>query len=381
MQVEVCRGDGLGQWLGRIAVFLGMILWALPAWAQESGTEVASGSVIADFGAQPVYAEPDDSSGVLSYLMAGTPLRLHARTSDEVWLQVSAEATERTLAVTGWMWRSLVTTQTDIGLLPVEAIPPQTVLDTLLIYNVTPFAAQIFAYGQTIGNRADFFSKIGDSITVNTNYLTPLGFGIYNLAGYTQLERVITHYNIGAYNAFLAESNAAQTSWTTNSLLEPFEISSGSCNRGESPLECEYRVHQPAIALIMIGTNDAVVVDADAYRANLARIVEISLDRGVLPILSTIPPLRRDPERARYYNLIIIEVASQYQVPLMNYWLAMRDLPEMGLTFDGVHPSTPPFEGGAVAFTPENLQYGYTVRNLLTLQTLDVVLSAVLWDA
>lgn len=347
------------------------------ASAQQPNVQDVRGSVITGYGAQPIYTEPDNSSRVINYLGEGTPLTIHARTADDVWLYVTAAASEALPEITGWMWRSLVTTTADLTLLQIFAPPPETVLETMLIYNVLPFAREIYRYGQSIGNRANFFSKVGDSITVSTNFLTPFGLGAYDLGEYIHLEPIITYFNSGADNAFAYRPIAAQTSWTTANLLKPYEITTGSCNRGETPLACEYRVHKPAFALIMIGTNDSVTLSTDVYRENLAEVIAVTIDRGIIPVLSTIPSLGRDPDRARFYNLIIIDLATQYRIPLMNYWLAMRNLPDMGLTFDGVHPSSPPFEGGAAAFTPANLQYGYTVRNLLALEMLDVLVRTV----
>jgi hypothetical protein len=58
-------------------------------------------------------------------------------------------------------------------------------------------------------------------------------------------------------------------------------------------------------------------------------------------------------------------------VPIMNFADAVKNLPNGGLEADGIHLSLPP--GLATVFTPENLQYGMTVRNLLVLQSLDVI--------
>jgi hypothetical protein len=71
-------------------------------------------------------------------------------------------------------------------------------------------------------------------------------------------------------------------------------------------------------------------------------------------------------------NGIIVRLAREYDVPLWDYWSALQALPNDGLSGDGVHPSYPSI-AGAANFTPDNLQYGYTVRNLLALQALDAV--------
>ena len=56
----------------------------------------------------------------------------------------------------------------------------------------------------------------------------------------------------------------------------------------------------------------------------------------------------------------------------------MENAPNEGMSKDGLHPSFPP-DSGAARFTAENLQYGYTIRNLSALQVLDVLWHTVLY--
>jgi lysophospholipase L1-like esterase len=127
----------------------------------------------------------------------------------------------------------------------------------------------------------------------------------------------------------------------------------------------------------MIGTNDVNAgMDGGTYRANLEAIVQISIDRGVIPVLSTIPDNLRSPElqpRVGEFNAIIASVAGAYGIPLWNYWQALQDLPNKGLSGDGYHPSVDPATGEAAVFTADGLRYGFTVRNLTGLMVLDAV--------
>lgn len=152
-------------------------------------------------------------------------------------------------------------------------------------------AREIFLAGQAHGNRANAFAKVGDSITDMPMFLYPIAGGQYNLGEYTTLQSVIGQFS----GSFGRVSAAAHGGWTTYDLLDPAKNFQGFCNAGESPLMCEYRVHKPAVALIMIGTNDAEFgVTAGAYRANLETIIQMSIDMGVIPVLSTIPDNVRD---------------------------------------------------------------------------------------
>jgi len=107
----------------------------------------------------------------------------------------------------------------------------------------------------------------------------------------------------------------------------------------------------------------------------MRRIVQTSIDMGVVPILTTIPPKRiSDDQSARVdqFNAIIRQIAAQYDIPLADYFSIMQGAPNGGMSSDGLHPSVPP-DGATCRFTPDGLQYGYTIRNLVTLQTLDLV--------
>ena len=65
---------------------------------------------------------------------------------------------------------------------------------------------------------------------------------------------------------------------------------------------------------------------------------------------------------------------------LIDYWAAMRDLPNHGLEQDLVHPSV--YLGhGSVTFTAAGLRTGYTVRNFLTLRMLAKVRALILANA
>ncbi|MEO8397240.1 MAG: SGNH/GDSL hydrolase family protein, partial [Chloroflexota bacterium] len=170
---------------------------------------------------------------------------------------------------------------------------------------------------------------------------------------------------------------AAKVGWTTYRVLNPVESDPTLCEDGESPLLCEYRILQPSVALIMFGTNDVSVLDPNNYRANLNQIVQLTEARGIIPILSTIPVRIRYEAQVVQFNQIIVDVAAQHAIPLVDYGGAMLPLGSDGFDLDKVHPSVPPKGyAGAADFRTDNLYYGYVIRNLTALQMLDLVWQA-----
>lgn len=320
-------------------------------------------------GKQPVYVLPDPGSPVVLWVDS-LPVILTGRDETATWFQIALANGG------GWLTASALKIAGDPLALPVVAVSPDAILDGVLFWNVTPFVRDVFNLGQSLGSRADYFSKVGDSITVNSAFLRPLGEGRYNLGAYTDLQPVVDHFGIGRDSAFSRNSLAAGVGWRAADLLRRGDVPSG-CYPGESPLTCEYRAARPAYALIMIGTNDVVMTTPEQYQQQLSEIVDMSLRAGIVPVLSTIPPQPQYNDRVRAFNRIIVQVAALYRVPLWNYWLALRDLPNAGLARDDVHPSLPPDMMDAATFTPGNLQYGSTWRNLTALQMLKLVTDAV----
>jgi hypothetical protein len=252
-----------------------------------------------------------------------------------------------------------------------------------LISNINQNSKDIFLKGKSLGNRPNVFSRVGDSITASPFFLTPIGQGQANLGQYVAtLSPVINYFsqaNARAGNSFANPPLSAGNGWGADRILEPGYAYTDICGN-ESPLVCEYKRVKPALALIMIGTNDSGGVDPAVYTANLRKIVQISIDMGVIPVISTIPPKRVDAwnnNRVDQWNTIIRNVAAEFSVPLWDYWYVLQNAPNFGISSDGIHPSAPA-NGATGSFTPENAGFGYNVRNLTALQVLDAVWRQVL---
>lgn len=317
-------------------------------------------------------AAPSTESAILDLLEPGTPLDLIGRTPDSRWLAIRT-----TDGKVGWVWSLYVNVYIDLNGVCVVG-------EASLLAACADFAAdttinilETFQRGQALGNQANIFAKVGDSITVSDHFLVPIGAGSYNLGSFTELQPVIDFFSSGrvfGVNPFMRRSLAAEIGWAAPSVLDPNNANPAQCLAGESPLACEYRLIRPSIALIMFGTNDVGYMEPAVYQFNLERIVQISLQNGVIPVLSTIPDRLDMPNRVQIFNGIVSTVASEQRVPLWDFYSATVTLPSRGLTFDGVHPSSGPRGYDSAAdFRTENLAYGYVVRNLTALQMLNAI--------
>lgn len=257
---------------------------------------------------------------------------------------------------------------------PRSQLQPLDLLPTDVIVHMR----RIYDFGHLIGNRPTVFSKVGDSITVSDNFLHPIGYGVYDLGDYGYLRAVIDYYRqtpARTGNSFNNVSLAAGIGWSAWAVLQPEFADTEHCLPDEMPLVCEYRVTEPSLALIMFGTNEVSYMSAAAYRSWLVRIIDISEEMGVIPILSTLPDRHAWEDAIDRYNDVIRGLTAERHLPLIEYAEALHRLPDRGLGWDGVHPSWTPdgWYNGAARFTPDNLRYGYVVRNLTALQTLDRV--------
>lgn len=339
-------------------------------------------------------ASANTRSAILAELPSGTSVTVIGRNSTSTWIRVQLADGQQ-----GWIFARLL----DLGM-SMSSIPAtnaSTVITTTTTnedgttttntsssvevavpagdapyFTLGASASNIFATGQELGNRANVFSKIGDSITVAEEMFTPFGFGVYNLGGYSYLQPTISFFMAQARNnnSFNNTSLAAGNGYNTRTVLSSEFSNTALCLPGESPLACEYRLTRPAVALIMLGSNDTTTVPIDEFADNLRTIVDYSVNNGVIPVLSTIPPRPNFPGRAESYNQVIISIAADRGLPLWDYYGAMVTLPDSGLREDGLHPTSPPlgFEQGA-DFRGNNLQYGYVMRNLTALQALHVL--------
>lgn len=343
----------------------------------------ANAEVIQEGDGLRLRAAPSLYAEIRANLASFTPLTVYGRSDDGQWLQVrTPEGTE------GWVWTNYLRLQVAVDRLPItaEADPVNLVgsgsAESSVISGISANARAIVQRGLQQGNRARIFTQVGDSLTVSGYTSHMIGWGEYNLgADYGYLENVIRYYQTERareHNSFSNPSLAADNGWTTQDVLDPAQGHHQLCQPDETPLACEYRNTRPAIALIQIGTNDAAVLPAADYRANLARIVETSIEMGVLPVLVTIPPRVGYEEAVQQINGIISSTARSYDVPLWDYHSALLSLPNNGLDPDGLHPSGAPLPyANSADFTPDMLQYGYTLRNLQMLQVLDALLRQV----
>jgi hypothetical protein len=219
-----------------------------------------------------------------------------------------------------------------------------------VIPEVSKHARKIYRKGIAIGTNPNAFSVIGDCQSIPWRFLGVYDTGNYTLSDDQQgLQETIDNFR-GSFSRYgmtmIDGGNAA-------SELSPYWANLTYCNRGETPLSCELRLQNPSIVFFMLGTHRTG--RNDQY---VRQILDTIIESGALPILAT---KADNLEGDESINLGIAQAASDYDIPLWNFWAAVQDLDNGGLD--------PWQQGGNMYLIPEGLQR----HRLTALQALDKV--------
>jgi hypothetical protein len=233
----------------------------------------------------------------------------------------------------------------------------------------TSHAHAIFLRGQALGNDPRGMTKIGECNSMSYAFLAPFGMEQYDLGTYGSLQPTVDFFPASSWTR---TSVATRAGLTSSMVIDPGWSNPAVCGGGLSMLECEYRLARPSVAFIMLGMQDVYFLSAQEYEQSMRRVIEISIDYGVIPVLTTFPALPGDygpRDQARLdFNTIVVNLGHEYDVPVMNLWLATQEVANRGVGVDFVHVS----QRGDIwtSFAGDEHQYGFTMWNLVALQTL-----------
>jgi uncharacterized protein YraI len=365
-------------------------------------------------------AGPDANQPVITVLPAGTDLIFEARTADLAWLLAhTLDGLHR-----GWVSSLYVGYNDGFGspshlplsdeIVGVPAAPaavsaaepaapaggqPGVDMDAAtaqflgsvpVIPAIGPRVYEIFQHGQALGNNPRVFTQVGECNSMSQAFMVPFGSGNYNLGPYSDLQSIIDYFRAtpvgGVSNSFWYKGVAMSTGLTSLAVIDPSFSNPALCAAGQSMLECDYERSKPSIALIHLGLYDVYWLTPDQFDYAMRRIIEISIERGVIPVLTTFPThpgdmadwpndsVSRNQNRA-LFNRTMINLAYEYGVPVINLWQATQPTYWNGLLpGDYQHLSEPP--NFLVSFNGDEYQYGFTMWNLVALQTLNAIVTS-----
>ena len=133
---------------------------------------------------------------------------------------------------------------------PIRTAPAPDAWKSLpVVPAVSENAIRIFQRGLQMGHDPHAFSKVGDCQSITTYFLADFDEpGLYNLGAYSSLQQTIDWFK-GSFNR---ESLSVKGGFNAAAVLSPLRADPKLCNSGESPMACEYRLHNPSIAVITL---------------------------------------------------------------------------------------------------------------------------------
>lgn len=244
------------------------------------------------------------------------------------------------------------TTINGVPLSDIIPLPPETIANIQAIY----------ARGQALGRDPHAFSKLGDSTILNPHFLGPFDSGQYRLGEWGYLQETIDQYP-GSFARYGIAAHAGLHSWTA---FDPMWADKKWCEPGEHLLACEFRLQNPSVLFIRLGSNDAG--SPSGFRYNVKQVIQYAIDNGVIPIIGT----KADRfEGSNENNEILRELAAELYVPLWDFDILAETLPGRGLDKDGVHLIIDDFPHD---FTdPAAFERGHAMQDLSALAALDQI--------
>lgn len=224
----------------------------------------------------------------------------------------------------------------------------------------------IYARGQALGRDPHALSKLGDSTLLNPHFLGPFDTGDYKLGEWAYLQPTIGHWR-GSFERHGIAANHGLHSWT---VFDPMWADEKWCEAGEHLLACEFRLQNPSVVFVRLGSNDAG--SPSGFRFNVKEVIEYAIENGVVPIIGT----KADRfEGSNENNDILRALAAEYHVPLWDFDLLAGTLPGRGLDTDNIHLIIDDLPHDYT--DPAAFQRGHAMQDLSALVTLDQVRRAI----
>lgn len=308
------------SWLpGLILVLLSLFLGACRPGTAGAAQETADAAitVLATF-TSPIPMKPITATPSRPVRVTPTPTLVH---SLSVTVQSSPTSTSGTPSPT--LYSIAQTPSPSPTHTPDETVrlPPEDWKLWPVIPQVPLSARALYQKGLSLGNDPHAFSILGDCQSLAETFL-----GVYDTQPAlvaslsTDLQVAVAHFT-GSFNRSSPTIKGGTTAGAV--LWDAWHENKHTCQVGETPLDCELRLHKPSIMIINLGTH---------YETRniiyLRKILDRLTIQGVVPILTTKADNRELDERL---NQEMALLAVDYDVPLWNFWAAVSDLPNNGV--------------------------------------------------
>jgi len=196
-------------------------------------------------------------------------------------------------------------------------INPEQWQDWPLLPVVSEEMREVYQSGLAAGRDPKHFSIFGDCQSLPDVYMGGYETGEFSLPDNLGYLQSTIDWFAGSFNR---TAPTIKKGTTTAAILWEGWVDEENqiCEYGETPLECEIRLHNPSIVIINLGTHWEV-----RNGSYLRKIIELLIDQGIVPILSTKADTR---EGDAWINEELVQIASEYHVPVWNFWRSVQGL-------------------------------------------------------
>jgi hypothetical protein len=186
---------------------------------------------------------------------------------------------------------------------------------------VTDRARQIFQAGLSLGTDPHAFSVFGDCQSEPDVFLGAFETDPALVANLPpDLQETVAWFG-GSFNRL---SPTVKGGTTAGALMYSlWHENKYTCTSYETPIQCELRLHKPAIVIIRVGTHYE-----SRNEVYMRKVLDQLMAAGVLPILAT---KADNSELDQHVNAGYASLAVEYALPFWNFWAALGELPKRGL--------------------------------------------------
>lgn len=183
----------------------------------------------------------------------------------------------------------------------------------------------LYAAAAARGRDPAIFTVAGDSNSEWSGYLGQIATGAHDL-------RARPAYAAAAARlgpSFPRHSVAVQGGLrAADMFMSDWPDKPSACERTEGRFVCELRLSRASIIFIQLGTGDRFVWTE--YEGHLRRMLDFALQSGVLPVLVTKADDLESWQGGApidHMNSVVRRLAAEYQLPMIDFFLATRNLP------------------------------------------------------
>ena len=343
--------------LGIVLALVCLLLPVMPATPARATTGDVRYTVTID--AVDLHDKPSLLAPVTLTVYKGEFYSITSRTADNAWLQLDATVADQAGA---WIPAGLgAVVEGQLSSVPVTtAVPPLPAavhpVFPKWIPTITPRMRQIYRGSVAYAKDLRLFTVVGDCNSLPPVYLQRVATGDFAMSSHYSLRWVVNRFA----PSFTRVSLAVNGGFNAAAMMDPDWADHALCDKDAGPFGCEIWVSRASVVFIEVGTGDQYTWKD--FEQNYRPLIELAQKKGMLPVLVT----KADDLEARsgapegYINAVIRRLASEYNVPLLDFWQATRTLPNNGLLDEG---------GLNFHLSPA----GRDLHLVATLQTLDAI--------